>query len=165
MKPLELLHEILTRLPAQPNAWIVCTRTELTRKLCHHPNRPGSVRTEDLSQLLPKLVTAGLACELPRPGKPPALVFRPVTAGERRQRVDCLARRRFIAANSEHAPRSDGDAPAWLQEEALLERVGPHGYSPVNYMPLHILEAISSTETPRNKADVPVPALSPSQTP
>ena len=158
MKPLELLREILTRLPAQPNAWIVCTRSELTRKLCHHPNRPGSVTTADLDRLVPMLVAAGLGCEIPRPGKPPAYVFRPVTADEGDARTFELAGLRI---------KSWGDScdPAWEEEQDRIRAVGPQGKLPSGYKPLKHLATICSTDRPKNKADVPVPALSPPQTP
>ncbi len=158
MKPLELLSLILKRLPAQPNGWVTATRSELTRKLCHHPNRPGSVLTEDLNRLVPLLVAAGLACELPRPGKPPAYVFRPVTADEGDARTVELARLRIMAWG-------DSCDPAWEEEQERIRAVGPNGKSPADYKPLKQLARICSTGRPKNKADVPVPGLSPPQTP
>lgn len=167
MKPLELLHLVLKRLPAQANGWVVCSRSDLTRALAHHPARPGSVTTEDLDRLVPLLVAAGLAGELPRPGKPPAYVFRPVTAGEWHERISELIslRVKFWNANPGAYSRKEWGDPAWQQEQALLETVGPHGKSPANYKPMKDLATICSTTTHENKADVPVPALSPPQTP
>lgn len=155
MKPLELLHLILKRLPSHPNGWVTATRSELTRKLCHHPNRLGSVITADLDRLVPELVAAGLASAIPRPGKPPAYVFRPVTADEGAARTIELACLRI---------KSWGDScdPAWEEEQERIRAVGPHGKSPADYKPLKHLAATCSTDRPKNKADVPVPGLSPS---
>jgi hypothetical protein len=167
MKPLALLHLVLKRLPAQANGWVVCSRSELTRKLCHHPNRPGSITTADLDRLVPQLVASGLACELPRPGKPSAFAFRPVTDGENHARISeliCL-RVKFWDANPGAYSRKEWGDPAWQDEQALLETVGPHGGSPTHCNPLRQLAAICSTTAHENKADVPVPALSPPQTP
>ena len=167
MKPLELLSLILKRLSAQPNGWVTATRSELTRKLCHHPKRLGSVRTEDLDLLVPQLVAAGLACEIPRPGKPPGFVFRPVTAGEWHERISELIslRVKFWNANPGAYSRKEWGDPAWQQEQALLETVGPHGKSPAGNKPLKHLATICSTGGSENKPIVPVPALSPLQTP
>ena len=167
MTPLGLLSLILKKLPAQPNGWVVCSRSELTRKLCHHPNRTGSVTTADLDRLLPQLVVAGLACELARPGKPPAYAFRPLTAGEMHERISglmCLLSK-FWDANPGAYSRNERGDPAWQEEQALLETVGPHGKSPADYKPLKHLATICSTDRPKNKADVPVPGLSPPQSP
>ena len=167
MKPLQLLSLILKRLPAHENGWVTATRSELTRKLCHHPNRPGSATTEDLDRLVPLLVAAGLACELPRPGKPPAYAFRPLTAGENHARISeliCL-RIKFWDANPGAYSRKEWGDPAWQQEQVLLETVGPHGKSPAGNKPLKHLATICSTGGSENKPIVPVPALSPLQTP
>jgi hypothetical protein len=83
---LELLERILTSLPALSNGWLACTRTDLCKALCHHPGREGSVTTLHLDEFIPKLVAAGFACEIPRPGKPPSYVFRPITRAEARWR-------------------------------------------------------------------------------
>jgi hypothetical protein len=167
MKPLELLHQVLKRLPSQPNGWVTCTRSELTRALCHHPNRPGSVTTADLDRLVPLLVASGLASEICRPGKPPAYAFRPVTGGERNERHCELVslRIKFWDANPGAERRRDMGNPAWLEEQRLVETVGPHGGSPADYKPLKHLATICSTDRPKNKTDVPVPTLSPPQTP
>jgi hypothetical protein len=87
---LGLLADVLTRMPAQGNGWVFCGRTDLTRAFAHHPNRPGSYTTAQLTEFVTELAAQGLACEVPRPGKPPSLVFRPLTVEEyqwRRARI------------------------------------------------------------------------------
>jgi hypothetical protein len=83
---LELLDRILTGMPALSNGWVICGRSDLTRRLCHHPNRPGAMTTAHLDTFIPKLIDTGLACHEPRGASPGSYVFRPITKGEARWR-------------------------------------------------------------------------------
>lgn len=146
MKTLELLHEILERLPSSANGWVTCTRSDLTRALCHHPKRPGSVTTADLDRLLPRLIAAGLACEFPRAGKPPAYVIRPVTLGEWARRHQEL----YEEQERLRAPNADPAAKAVFNERAsretrVLWMIGPKGREPGRFNTLKELGTEFST--------------------
>lgn len=162
MTSLELLALVLERLPSQPNGWVVCTRTELCRKLCHHPNRPGSLRTEDLDCFVPRLIAAGLACECPRLGKPPALVFRPVSRKEFKLRLEELEEIRAevpwapsdpVARQARHA-RCNRELSVW-------RKLGPKGSDP--YLNDELMRPVQAEfrQTPVEiKAAIPVPDMS-----
>ena len=146
MKTLELLREILERLPSSASGWVTCTRSDLTRTLCHHPKRPGSVTTADLDRLLPRLIAAGLACEFPRAGKPPAYVIRPVTLGEWARRHQELheEQERLRAPNADPAAKAAFNARL-MHESRVLWWVGPQGREPGRLNPLKELGAEFST--------------------
>ncbi|MDB6108418.1 MAG: hypothetical protein JWR69_168 [Pedosphaera sp.] len=97
---LELLNRILTGMPALESGWVICGRSDLTRRLCHHPNRPGAMTTAHLDTFIPKLIEAGLACHEPRGASPGNYVFRPVTKGEARWRQKEL-QAEFATINAE----------------------------------------------------------------
>ena len=140
MRALELLHEILTRLPSSSTGWVHCTRTELCKKLCHHPRRPGSITTGDLDRLLPRLIEAGVACEVPRCGKPPALIVRPITSGELLARTQVVreARDKYFAEHPDPADRAM--LSEWIaREERVLRTIGPQGRSPELLNPIEKL--------------------------
>lgn len=157
MTALELLRLILTHLPSQPNGWVFCTRSDLTKKFCHHPNRPGSLTTADLARLVPLLVGAGLASEIPRPGKPAAFIFRPVTFGEysaRKEELDDYRRRNPpVHGDTEPilTPAAWAEIVARRAEDLQLFRAGPNGGSPRDYNPLKRLASGSSTGTEEKK--------------
>lgn len=160
MKSLELLQQVLARMPATGAGWVICTRSDLTRKLCHHPNRRGSVTTADLDRAVPRLVAAGLASELPRPGKPPAYVFRPVTLGERLQRNRELQaeHERWLADNADFIARAAFKSRV-LAETRLLSQVGPGGGEPARLNPLAVLGAEYSTDVEKMRGLPPLPPL------
>ena len=142
MRSLELLHEILARLPSSSTGWVHCTRSELCKKLCHHPRRHGSITTADLNRLLPRLIEAGVASEIERRGKPPALMVRPITTGELLVRTQEINKARDIYFAEHPNPLERAALSEWIaHEERVLRTLGPKGRSPELLNPIDKLYA------------------------
>ncbi|GEM_PF-5140447 len=121
--PLGFLAGILASRLASANAWVYCTRSDITRMFCHHPSRKSAVKTAELDAFIPSLIRSGLAAEVPRPGKTPSLIFRPMSREEFLWRRDRLRER--LSESKDNAERQHH-----LREWWAIQRCGPHGASP-----------------------------------
>ncbi len=129
-RPLELLTRILAtpKLEPQESGWIVTTRGDLTYVLANQPRRPGSVTTAILDEMIPALIRMGLASEVKRPGKPPSLVFRPLSKIEFYYLREQL-RAEMAKLNDQNNPSRERRLSIQREWQTLL-RTGPHGKSP-----------------------------------
>lgn len=79
-----LLLNVLSAFPLAEGGWTSpLTRTELTRRFCHHAGREGSVAAAAMyDEWIPYFVRRDVVRLIPRAGKPAAFAFRLMSADE-----------------------------------------------------------------------------------
>lgn len=113
------LFDVLSAFPVQVDGWTAqLTRTVLTRRFCHHPGRAGALSVATLyEQLIPALVSAGVARACERKGKPATFSFRLMGAAELQRHLDSINEEfgRVLCDSASYRPRVDASGqPIYL---------------------------------------------------